>query len=117
MILASVAILAALVGGQPPDGTSVQTADWSCVRQLSSGDNYKANGPVPGAVIIRFEGGAYQISAIGWQAFGGLVYAQWPALATPLQQDAVALRIYGWAKRQYGNGFVPWAVASRCGLV
>jgi hypothetical protein len=68
------------------DATSAATADWACIRQHESNDNY-AEG----------NGGAYQFELGTWNALTGL-----PSPAEdypPATQDAAALKLYsqrGW---------------------
>jgi hypothetical protein len=79
------------------DGSSTNTADWACIREHESGDNYSEHG-----------GGAYQFEPGTWQSLTGL-----PGSAeeySPAQQDAAALRLY--AER----GWEPWTTRYVCGL-
>jgi hypothetical protein len=84
----------------PPvtDATSVDTADWMCIRVHESGDQYNS----PGA-----PSGAYGILISTWREFG---YSGWPYEAPASVQDEVALKLYahfGWA---------PWSSRFACGL-
>jgi Transglycosylase-like domain len=79
------------------DGSSTNTADWACIREHESGDNYSEHG-----------GGAYQFEQGTWQSLTGL-----PAPAQdypPAVQDSAALRLY--AER----GWEPWTTRYVCGL-
>ena len=79
------------------DATSTNTADWACIREHESGDNY-AEG----------NGGAYQFELGTWQALTGL-----PSPAEdypPSVQDAAALQLF--AQR----GWEPWTTRYVCGL-
>jgi Transglycosylase-like domain len=93
--------LAAPVANPAPvltDATSVNTADWACIRTRESGDQY--NDPAEPS-------GAYGILYSTWHAFG---FSGWPYQAAPVIQDALALRlynIYGWQ---------PWSSRFACGL-
>jgi Transglycosylase-like domain len=84
----------------PPvtDATSVDTADWMCIRVHESGDQY--NSPAAPS-------GAYGILISTWREFG---YSGWPYEAPASVQDEVALKLYarfGWA---------PWSSRFACGL-
>ena len=84
----------------PPvtDATSVDTADWMCIRVHESGDQY--NSPAAPS-------GAYGILISTWRDFG---YSGWPYEAPASVQDQVALELYarfGWA---------PWSSRFACGL-
>ena len=84
----------------PPvtDATSVDTADWMCIRVHESGDQY--NSPAAPS-------GAYGILISTWREFG---YSGWPYEAPASVQDQVALELYarfGWA---------PWSSRFACGL-
>src|ERR1700761_7791502 len=64
------------------DATSTATADWACIRQHESGDNYAIG-----------NGGAYQFELGTWTALTGLPS---PAQDYPAAvQDAAALKLYG----------------------
>ncbi len=79
------------------DATSTNTADWACIREHESGDNYAEGG-----------GGAYQFELATWQGLTGL-----PSPAEdypPSVQDAAALKLY--AQR----GWEPWTTRYVCGL-
>ena len=83
--------------GGATDATSANTADWACIRQHESNDNY-AEG----------NGGAYQFEFGTWNALTGL-----PSPAEdypPAVQDAAALKLY--AQR----GWEPWSTRYVCGL-
>jgi hypothetical protein len=80
------------------DDTSVDTADWQCIRIHESGDNY--NDP-------NMPSGAYGILISTWQSLG---YSGWPYQAAPALQDAAALRLHA----EYG--FEPWGSRFACGL-
>jgi hypothetical protein len=79
------------------DATSTGTADWACIRQHESNDNY-AEG----------NGGAYQFELGTWNALTGL-----PSPAEdypPATQDAAALKLYS------QRGWEPWSTRYVCGL-
>jgi hypothetical protein len=83
--------------GASSDATSTDTADWACIRQHESGDDYGAG-----------NGGAYQFEYGTWSALTGL-----PSPAEdypPAVQDAAALKLY--AQR----GWEPWTTRYVCGL-
>ena len=84
----------------PPvtDATSVDTADWACIRTHESGDQY--NSPAAPS-------GAYGILISTWRSFG---YSGWPYQAPASLQDRVALELYA----RYG--WVPWSSRFACGL-
>ena len=76
------------------DATSTSTADWACIRQHESNDNY-AEG----------NGGAYQFQFGTWNALTGL-----PSPAEdypPAVQDAAALKLYS------QRGWQPWSYPLR----
>jgi ABC-type sugar transport system substrate-binding protein len=79
------------------DATSTSTADWACIRQHESNDNY-AEG----------NGGAYQFQFSTWNALTGLSSPaeDYP----PAVQDSAALELY--AQR----GWQPWSTRYVCGL-
>ena len=84
----------------PPvtDATSVDTADWMCIRVHESGDQYNSEAA---------PSGAYGILISTWREFG---YSGWPYEAPASVQDEVALKLYarfGWA---------PWSSRFACGL-
>jgi Transglycosylase-like domain len=79
------------------DASSTATADWACIREHESGDNYSEAG-----------GGAYQFEFDTWHALTGL-----PSPAQdypPSVQDAAALQLF--AQR----GWQPWTTRGVCGL-
>lgn len=79
------------------DAATTNTADWACIRQRESGDDYSAGG-----------GGAYQFELGTWEGLTGLAT---PAEdASPAVQDAAALKLY--AER----GWEPWSTRYVCGL-
>jgi Transglycosylase-like domain len=84
----------------PPvtDATSVDTADWMCIRVHESGDQY--NSPAAPS-------GAYGILISTWRSFG---YSGWPYEAPASVQDHVALELYA------RDGWVPWSSRFACGL-
>jgi hypothetical protein len=84
----------------PPvtDATSVDTADWLCIRVHESGDQY--NSPAAPS-------GAYGILISTWRSFG---YSGWPYQAPASLQDQVALELYA------RDGWVPWSSRFACGL-
>ena len=83
--------------GAVSDATSTNTADWACIRQHESNDNY-AEG----------NGGAYQFEFGTWTALTGL-----PSPAEdypPAVQDAAALKLFS------QRGWEPWSTRYVCGL-
>lgn len=85
------------------DATSVQTADWACIRWHESGDNYS-----------EWNGGAYQFTDATWAEFTGLAP---PAEDYSAElQDHYALVLYAYAQRVDGDGFEPWTTRWVCGL-
>jgi hypothetical protein len=84
----------------PPvtDATSVDTADWACIRVHESGDQY--NSPAAPS-------GAYGILISTWREFG---YSGWPYEAPASVQDHVALELYA------RFGWEPWSSRFACGL-
>ena len=82
----------------PTDATSIDTADWACIRVHESGNQYNSpNAP----------SGAYGIIEQTWHAYG---YPGWPYEAPAAVQDALALRLYN----EYG--WHPWGSRWACGL-
>ena len=83
--------------GAGSDATSTDTADWACIRQHESGDDYSAG-----------NGGAYQFELGTWSALTGLSSPaeDYP----PAVQDQAALELY--AQR----GWEPWTTRYVCGL-
>lgn len=80
------------------DATSVDTADWSCIRLHESGNRY--NDP-------SAPSGAYGIEHVTADAYG----LAWPVSSdTPADQDRVALELYA----RYG--WQPWSTRIVCGL-
>jgi Transglycosylase-like domain len=84
----------------PPvtDATSVDTANWACIRVHESGDQY--NSPAAPS-------GAYGILISTWRSFG---YSGWPYEAPASVQDHVALELYA------RFGWEPWSSRFACGL-
>jgi hypothetical protein len=83
--------------GGVTDATSTSTADWACIRQHESNDNY-AEG----------NGGAYQFQFGTWNGLTGLPS---PAQDYPSAvQDAAALKLYS------QRGWQPWTTRYACGL-
>ena len=83
--------------GAATDATSANTADWACIREHESNDNYAAG-----------NGGAYQFEFGTWNALTGL-----PSPAEdypPAVQDAAALKLYS------QRGWEPWSTRYVCGL-
>ena len=80
------------------DATSVDTADWMCIRVHESGDQY--NSPAAPS-------GAYGILISTWRSFG---YSGWPYEAPASLQDQVALELYA------RDGWRPWSSRFACGL-
>jgi hypothetical protein len=79
------------------DATSTDTADWACIREHESGDNYGEG-----------NGGAYQFELGTWNALTGL-----PSPAEdypPAVQDAAALKLFS------QRGWEPWSTRYVCGL-
>ncbi|HEY2563978.1 MAG TPA: hypothetical protein VGI44_09725 [Acidimicrobiales bacterium] len=80
------------------DATSTNTADWGCIREHESGDQY--NNPSEPS-------GAYGILESTASEEG----LPWPvSSASPAAQDAAALDLYA----KYG--WSPWSTAPGCGL-
>ncbi len=80
------------------DGTSVATADWTCIRMRESGDRYNSSAA---------PSGAYGILISTWRSFG---LSGWPYQAPAAVQDQIALQLYA----RYG--FHPWSSRYACGL-
>jgi hypothetical protein len=101
---ASVATTTPTTAPPPPppvpvtDATSVDTADWMCIRIHESGDQY--NSPAAPS-------GAYGILISTWREFG---YSGWPYEAPASVQDQVALELYA------RFGWKPWSSRFACGL-
>ena len=79
------------------DATSTNTADWACIREHESGDDYGAG-----------NGGAYQFELGTWISLTGL-----PSPAEdypPAVQDAAALKLFS------QRGWEPWSTRYVCGL-
>jgi hypothetical protein len=95
---APVVVAAAPVVAPTTDASSVYTADWMCIRVHESGNRY--NDPAEPS-------GAYGILLSTWRSFG---FSGWPYQASPIVQDALALRLYN----EYG--FHPWSSRFACGL-
>ena len=92
---APVPVAAAPAGAS--DATSTNTADWACIRQHESGDNYSVG-----------NGGAYQFQLGTWTGLTGL-----PSPAEdypPAVQDSAALKLYS------ERGWEPWTTRFVCGL-
>lgn len=70
-----------------PDFATTDTADWDCIRQAESGDNYTQTS------------GAYGILASTWTSLG---YSGTPGQAPKSQQDAAALEILRYEGHFYG---------------
>lgn len=70
-----------------PDWTTTNTANWDCIRQAESGDNYSLTS------------GAYGILASTWTSLGLLGT---PSQATKSAQDAAALEILNYEGHFYG---------------
>jgi cell wall-associated NlpC family hydrolase len=70
-----------------PDWTSTDTADWDCIRQAESGDNYNASA------------GAYGVLPSTWASLG---LPGTPGEATKTFQDSVALEILNYEGHFYG---------------
>ncbi len=88
-------VAAAPAGGS--DATSTNTADWACIREHESGDDYSVG-----------NGGAYQFELGTWTALTGL-----PSPAEdypPAVQDSAALKLYS------ERGWEPWTTRYVCGL-
>jgi Transglycosylase-like domain len=80
------------------DATSVDTADWQCIRIHESGDRY--NSPAAPS-------GAYGIVQVTWHSNG---FNDWPWMAAPAFQDFLALKLYN------EFGWRPWSSRFACGL-
>ena len=72
-------------------------ATFACIRQLESGNNYKAPG-----------GGAYQFQDATWHSLG---YSGTASDAPPAVQDEAARKL------QARDGWAPWTTAGLCGRV
>ena len=81
-----------------PTPTSTDTADWQCIRDRESGDEY--NNPAEPS-------GAYGILLVTWQSNG---YSGWPYEAPAATQNALALKLY------HEFGWAPWSSRYSCGL-
>jgi Transglycosylase-like domain len=92
---APVPVAAAPAGAS--DATSTNTADWACIRQHESGDNYSVG-----------NGGAYQFQLGTWTGLTGLSSPaeDYP----PAVQDSAALKLYS------ERGWEPWTTRFVCGL-
>jgi len=83
--------------GDGSDATNTDTADWACIRQHESDDNYTIG-----------NGGAYQFELGTWTSLTGLPS---PAEDYPAAvQDAAALKLYS------QRGWEPWTTRDVCGL-
>ncbi len=82
----------------PTDANSTDTADWQCIRDRESGDEY--NNPAEPS-------GAYGILLVTWQSNG---YSGWPYEAPAATQDALALKLY------HEFGWAPWSSRYSCGI-
>jgi peptidoglycan hydrolase CwlO-like protein len=89
--LPNVAAVVAPVLGGPREAT------FACIRQLESGNNYKAPG-----------GGAYQFTDATWHSLG---YSGTASDAPPAVQDEAARKL------QAQSGWAPWTTAALCGRV
>jgi hypothetical protein len=88
-VVASVAAAAGPIVAGPIDAT------FACIRQLESGNNYKAAG-----------GGAYQFTDATWQSLG---YTGTASDYPPAVQDEAARKL------QARDGWAPWTTAALCG--
>ena len=96
-VAAPAPVAAATAPAGASDATSTNTADWACIRQHESGDNYSVG-----------NGGAYQFQFSTWTALTGL-----PSPAEdypPAVQDSAALKLYS------ERGWEPWTTRFVCGL-
>jgi peptidoglycan hydrolase CwlO-like protein len=87
---ATAAAPVAILGGS-------QDSTFACIRQLESGNNYKAPG-----------GGAYQFQDATWHSLG---YSGTASDAPPAVQDEAARKL------QARDGWSPWTTAPLCGRV
>jgi peptidoglycan hydrolase CwlO-like protein len=87
---ATTAAPVAILGGS-------QDSTFACIRQLESGNNYKAPG-----------GGAYQFQDATWHSLG---YSGTASDAPPAVQDEAARKL------QARDGWSPWTTAPLCGRV
>ena len=81
------------------DATSTATADWACIRDHESSDNY--------AIVDSPYSGAYQFLDSTWADYDGFAIA---ADAPPAVQDEAALQLYD------RDGWEPWSTRFVCGL-
>ncbi len=88
---------ATLVAQALPASSGSVDATFSCIRQLESGNNYKAPG-----------GGAYQFQDATWHSLG---YSGTASDAPPAVQDEAARKL------QARDGWGPWTTAPLCGRV
>ncbi|HEX3622508.1 MAG TPA: transglycosylase family protein [Acidimicrobiales bacterium] len=93
--------IAAVAAAAAPVAASVLSpsndSTFACIRQLESGDNYKAPG-----------GGAYQFQDATWHSLG---YSGTASDAPPAVQDEAARKL------QARDGWSPWTTAALCGRV
>lgn len=80
-----------------PSSSSSVEATFACIRQLESGNNYRAPG-----------GGAYQFQDATWRSLG---YSGTASDAPPAVQDEAARKL------QARDGWTPWTTAPLCGRV
>ena len=80
-----------------PGPSASVDATFACIRQLESGNNYKAAG-----------GGAYQFQDATWHSLG---YSGTASDYPPAVQDEAARKL------QARDGWAPWTTAALCGRV
>jgi len=78
-----------LLSTTSPDFVTTNTADWACIRQAESGDNY------------HDRGGAYGFLTSTWSDLTG--HYLHAGTAPPAQQNAVALNILGFERHFYSG--------------
>ena len=101
-------VVNAAVQGWNSDATSTTTADWACIRNHESNDNYSEN-------TGNGYSGAYQFAPSTWnESVVGAGYPQYANgeayQAPPGVQNAAALWLYN------REGWSPWSTRAQCGL-
>ncbi len=98
---ASAAPAGATASSTPTDATSTATPDWRCIRLRES-----TNG--------RLSSNIYQFEGSTWRSVTRLPLP--PGDYPRAVQNAVALELYAYALRVWGDGFRPWSSRFVCGL-